>query len=332
MKKSLLLTAVSSIISFYSFGQVVHDDPNSRVQLGSKLFLQYRSEAANNWMRGFVGSSIKWNDATNEWNVGVNNQSDFSMMHFSNGGNITFYTRSGTGSNYSLSDGSLYAYARVLISSTGNMGIGTRNPQERLHVVSASSNDITWPIIANNPYNNSTSNPYGVGIKLKHSSSNEGWKWSGIASVNESGWANDSGLALFSDGSEKVRIKANGSVGIGTTSTGPHKLAVEGSVGAREIKVQAPGTGWSDFVFEEDYNLRSLKEVENFISENNHLPDIPSETEVTESGINLGEMDAKLLQKIEELTLYLIEQNKKIEALAQENKELRTEVINLKRN
>ncbi len=101
-----------------------------------------------------------------------------------------------------------------------------------------------------------------------------------------------------------ISINNSGNVGIGTTTTGTHKLAVNGTIGAREIKVEA--TGWSDFVFEDDYELKDLVKVEAFIKENNHLPDVPSEKEVLENGIQLGEMDAKLLQKIEELTLYLI--------------------------
>lgn len=105
----------------------------------------------------------------------------------------------------------------------------------------------------------------------------------------------------------------NGNVGIGTTTTGSHKLAVEGTIGARGVKVEA--NGWSDFVFEDTYKLRSLEETEDYISENKHLPEIPNEAEVIENGIDLGGMDAKLLQKIEELTLYLIEQNKEIKAL-----------------
>lgn len=114
-----------------------------------------------------------------------------------------------------------------------------------------------------------------------------------------------------------------GNVGIGTATTGSHKLAVEGSIGAREIKVET--TIWPDFVFENDYELRNLDEVENYISENNRLPEIPSEAEVTENGINLGEMDAKLLQKIEELTLYLIEQNKEIKELKEKMEKLENE-------
>ena len=75
---------------------------------------------------------------------------------------------------------------------------------------------------------------------------------------------------------------------------------------------------WSDFVFEEDYDLRPLKEVEMFINTNNHLPDVPSESEVLEHGINLGEMDAILLRKIEELTLYTLQQEKMIQALMEQ--------------
>ncbi len=108
----------------------------------------------------------------------------------------------------------------------------------------------------------------------------------------------------------KMSIESNGSVGIGTTVTGSHKLAVEGSIGAREIKVEA--NGWSDFVFYDNYKLPTLKEVETHIKEKGHLKDIPSAKEVEKNGIFLGEMDSKLLQKIEELTLYTIQQQKEI--------------------
>ena len=119
-------------------------------------------------------------------------------------------------------------------------------------------------------------------------------------------------VSARTDGRIALLPGSNAGVGIGTLTTGSHKLAVEGSIGAREIRVET--TGWSDFVFENDYQLRSLEEVEAHINENGHLPEIPSEPEVLENGINLGEMDAKLLQKIEELTLYLIEQNKQNQA------------------
>ncbi len=103
-----------------------------------------------------------------------------------------------------------------------------------------------------------------------------------------------------------------GNVGIGTTDPGDWKLAVNGNVRAKKVVVES---GWSDFVFEEGYDLPTLKEVEVHIAAKGHLQDIPSATEVAEHGISLGEMDAKLLQKIEELMLYTIEQQKQIEAL-----------------
>lgn len=88
-----------------------------------------------------------------------------------------------------------------------------------------------------------------------------------------------------------------------------NKLEVLGTIRATEVKVE---TGWADFVFDKNYKLPSLSEVENHIATHNRLPEIPSEAEVKENGVNLGEMQVKLLQKIEELTLYIIEQDKKI--------------------
>lgn len=101
-------------------------------------------------------------------------------------------------------------------------------------------------------------------------------------------------------------------VGIGTTNP-TSKLTVAGNINAREIKVTVD-VG-ADFVFEKDYDLPSLHSVDKFIKENKHLPEIDSAEKMKKDGINLSEMNIKLLQKIEELTLYSIEQNKKIENL-----------------
>ena len=126
-----------------------------------------------------------------------------------------------------------------------------------------------------------------------------------------------------------MRFTKNGRLGIGTT-TPDAKLAVNGRIHAKEVKVDL--NGWSDFVFENTYELITLEEVENYIVEHKHLPEIPSEAEVMENGINLGEIDAKLLQKIEELTLYLIEQNKQLKKahrnIAELQKEVSTEGVN----
>ncbi|MNK95316.1 hypothetical protein D3C87_1155480 [compost metagenome] len=131
----------------------------------------------------------------------------------------------------------------------------------------------------------------------------------------------DSKNDVVSSGNLKIDGNGNsyilGKLGIGTTTTGIYKLAVEGSIAAREIRVMT--TGWSDFVFKKDYDLPTLAEVEKHIKEKGHLENIPSEEEVLKNGINLGEMNAKLLQKIEELTLHLIEKDKQINFLLNEN-------------
>lgn len=107
-------------------------------------------------------------------------------------------------------------------------------------------------------------------------------------------------------------IKNDGNVGIGTTN--PQTiLAVNGNITCKEVEVTL--TGWSDYVFDEKYNLRSLEDVEHFIMTNGHLPDVPSAKEVESNGFKLGEMDATLLKKIEELTLHVIELNKRIKTL-----------------
>ncbi|MDU1906113.1 MAG: hypothetical protein E6772_15180 [Dysgonomonas sp.] len=121
----------------------------------------------------------------------------------------------------------------------------------------------------------------------------------------------------FMNNNEKVLIGIfqNGNVSIGQADP-TEKLSVNGTIRAKEIKVEPSGwAAWPDYVFHSDYNLRSLKEVKSYIKENNHLPDIPSEAEVKEDGVGLGELTTKLLQKIEELTLYVIQQEEKIEEL-----------------
>lgn len=121
-------------------------------------------------------------------------------------------------------------------------------------------------------------------------------------------------------------FNVGGTVGIGLSSpytfpTG-YKLAVEGSIVAQGVKV-ALRANWPDYVFKKDYKLRPLAEVEQFIAANNHLPDVPSETAVKENGIDVADMDAVLLRKVEELTLYMIQLQKdnlelkaKLEALS----------------
>lgn len=115
-----------------------------------------------------------------------------------------------------------------------------------------------------------------------------------------------------SDFTQTIMTSTNrfGHFGIGTLSP-KSMLDVRGTIVADAVEVKV-NKGWSDFVFDKNYQLPTLEVVEQHINDKGHLPDIPSEKEVLENGVNVVEMQAKLLQKIEELTLYVIEQDKKI--------------------
>lgn len=129
------------------------------------------------------------------------------------------------------------------------------------------------------------------------------------------------GVATNADNSnppaiERMRIVANGNVGIGTANP-THTLSVNGTIKTKEVIVET--AGWADYVFSPEYDLPDLDEVEAHIKERGHLPGIPSAKEVAEKRVSVGELQAKLLAKIEELTLHLIR-------IEKENRELRREV------
>ncbi|WMJ73159.1 hypothetical protein RCC89_08290 [Cytophagaceae bacterium ABcell3] len=97
------------------------------------------------------------------------------------------------------------------------------------------------------------------------------------------------------------------------------RLSVNGTIYATEVKVRLTQSRcFPDYVFAKDYKLRPLEEVESFIKENSHLPEVPSAAEVEENGINVADMDIILLKKVEELTLYMIEMKKENEKLKKE--------------
>lgn len=127
-------------------------------------------------------------------------------------------------------------------------------------------------------------------------------------------------------------VQATGRVGIGTTQL-DEALTVKGTIHSEEVRVDLNVPG-PDYVFEEDYQLLSLSEIEAYIKQNKHLPEIPSSKEMHENGINLKEMNLMLLKKVEVLTLHLIEMNKTLEgerALNQKHEEEITELNNLKK-
>ena len=186
----------------------------------------------------------------------------------------------------------------------GNVGIGTATPSSGLEIFRGSTNNLALLL-------KSSGAGWGSGLQFENTNGNK----YGIYSGADGKWH------FSHEGyGDRLVINSAGNIGVGTAVPGSWKLAVNGQIRAKEIKVE---TGWSDFVFFNDYELPSLKEVEKHIKEKGHLKDIPSAKEVEKNGILLGEMNSKLLLKIEELTLYTIQQQKEIE---KQNSKLETQV------
>jgi len=127
---------------------------------------------------------------------------------------------------------------------------------------------------------------------------------------------------------EVMSLLPSGNVGIGTT-TPDAKLAVKGNIHAEEVKVDLSVPG-PDYVFKEGYDLKSLEEVQNYIKKEGHLPNIASAEDMEANGIELGEMNMRLLEKIEELTLYVIKLNQNQSLLMEQNQQMKQELEKLK--
>ncbi len=184
----------------------------------------------------------------------------------------------------------------------GRVGIGTSNPLAKLQV----QDGHIWSVVSS-----------GGGVLVGEGAGpNEygGYVWDSANNTLQFATASENVITFgHNNGTlERMRIDTNGNVGIGTASPA-YKLAVNGTIGCKELTVT--NTGWSDFVFEANYRLPPLEEIEAYISRNKHLPGIPTEAEVKEKGVSVGDISSKLLQKIEELTLYVIDLKKENNSL-----------------
>jgi len=139
---------------------------------------------------------------------------------------------------------------------------------------------------------------------------------------NDDDGNNNTGESVWDIKEDGTVYYNGGNVGIGTDNP-ITKFVVDGEIRATKVRVRGD-VNLPDYVFEEDYDLRSLEEVETYIEQNGHLPEVPSAAQVEKEGLSLGDMDATLLKKVEELTLYLIEMKK-------QNEELKKEVEVLKK-
>ena len=129
---------------------------------------------------------------------------------------------------------------------------------------------------------------------------------------------------------QAISINQNGQIGINTSPKSGYTLAVNGKMKTHELVVTIDPNEWADFVFDENYKLMPLGRLEKIINKQRHLPDIPSEKEVGDKGISVGKMQSKLLQKIEELTLYTIQQHKQISQQKQYINNLEKKVTELR--
>ena len=203
--------------------------------------------------------------------------------------------------------------SRMYIGTTGNVGIGTVIPQQMLHIVGGNV------LISRTSHRAPGSTNGSLLFGDTTSTLNPAGEW-GIEYVN-----NDNegyGLNFFIPWTTshvgmnyRLFLKDNGYVGIGTNNPQAN-LAVNGDILAKSVRVNTGSTYWPDYVFGKDYNLMSLRELEKYINAHKHLPGIPSAQEVEEQGdIDLGAMNALLLEKVEELTRYVIDLQNQIEEL-----------------
>jgi hypothetical protein len=184
----------------------------------------------------------------------------------------------------------------VVIGNTGGkLGIGTGAPAELLHVKSA----LPYPRISVQ----STNSSGAPGFNIADATGNPKFTWHYDIAGGFMGFFQGTG------GGNKMVIRDDGNVGIGTTTPGNFKLAVNGKIWGTEVQVALTNPG-PDYVFEKSYALPTLEEVKSYIDQNKHLSEVPSAKEMEANGVNVGEMNMLLLKKIEELTLYVIDLKK----------------------
>ncbi|PJJ83554.1 hypothetical protein [Mucilaginibacter auburnensis] len=191
---------------------------------------------------------------------------------------------------FKFSDGTASPSTKVTFTSTGNVGIGTTTPTEKLSITSGS-------------------------IKINNSNPGNRLIWSRLDNTHATGLASDgySTLQFISNGVQRMALTPNGNLLIGKTTQVniAYRLDIDGSIRANKMVVNTTG---ADYVFEPGYKLTDLGDVEAYVKKYRHLPKIQTAQQMESNGLELAEFNTKLLEKVEELTLYLIEKDKQIKA------------------
>lgn len=319
-----------------SNGKVLTVDTNGEIVLTSDLvgeaaqtFWNVTGNNIENSNSGIVGIKNNLNVggslAANKLTLGTGglklpfeNQSN-KILGLDNAGNVITVdmptASTGTGSNTGSSDHWYVDGAGDLISTIGN--------SNRVHMFGMS---LGWGGIKFKELNATYENPFpsnGLALSLDEfgnmilTKNSDGGTGASSGS-GDSKWS-QSGNIIFTPQDNKVAIGS----GLATLPDG-YLLYVKKGILAERVRVAvSTSSKWADYVFKDDYKLMSLKDVEKFIDENDHLPNVPSADEVADAGIDMAEMAAKQMEKIEELTLYLIDANKRIEKLEKEIAQLK---------
>ena len=306
--------------SISSSNELMRINGFGNVGIGVSSPVQRFHLVGNAYLNGTVGIGINPAQATLDVARGIAGagtarfQGTTFHSHFNYSTDENTYIRGGkTGSHIILNDQ----------AGLGNVGVGVV-PGNKLDVQAGPSRSGTHPtglpLYVTGDLGESSN-----GIEFRHSNGTQGIGFGygtmyaagsfasqnlGIAAKGPAG-----NLIFMTNGAERVRIGQTGNMMIGTTDPAVgHLLSVGGKIAAEEILVDLQAD-WPDYVFEERYPLISLDQLKDFIGEHNHLPGVPSAKQVSDRGIYLGEMNSILLEKIEELTLYLLQQEERIQQL-----------------
>ena len=228
---------------------------------------------------------------------------------------------------------------------TGNVGVGTGNPTCNFHVKAndgnadmclESTNGHAWDLAADQAGNFGVYQPSSGQTRFQiNSDGNVGIGTnSPIVSkfeIKSNGTTNASSALHIKDNNNTslLYVRDDGSVGIGTSfpdNPNNYKLAVNGTIGAKHVKVETVSTTWPDYVFKDNYEMMSLNELEKFTKTKKHLPGIDSAEEIKENGIDVSDMFAKLLKKNEEAILYILQLKKENEELAKQIAEINKKI------
>lgn len=330
MKKQIITTLVlTTIITTKSFGQWGNGTMNTQIQTTN----------------GYVGIGtatppaklIIWDnnnvsDESQMIRLGMSSSYDYRIFRQKADGALRFDGNQPTFSSFRFST-SATAYALSILNN-GNVGIGTNSPTSHLHMVNsdlgtAGGSKVQWANFSgiagtgNNDQLKIFHNRIATGgtnwnsseIKIQRTVDASDMSFMSFRSTDPTWGA--SAIVFGSGTTDHMSINYLGQVAIGTLKmTGTHsdaKLSVDGKIVAKSCYITM--TGWADYVFANDYKVPNLYDVEAYYKANKHLPEIPSEKEIIENGVDVADMNKLLLKKIEEMTILMVQQQKDIDAL-----------------